>query len=230
MLIFDPLYFLILAPGMLLAIWAQMKVKSAFSKAKRLPVSSRLTGAEAAARILAASGLDQVGIEETEGLLGDHYDPRTKTLRLSRDVYHGRSIAAVGVAAHEAGHALQDQHRYAPLAIRNGIVPMASVGSNLSWILLLIGLFLHSMHFVLAGIVLFSIVVFFQLVNLPVEFNASSRARRVLLATGIVTPAEDPAVGKVLSAAAMTYVAATITAILTLVYYLLRSGLLGGRN
>ncbi len=230
MLFFDPLYFVILAPGILLGLWAQMKVKSAFAKNKRMPVSSRMTGAQAAARILADSNLDHVGIEPAQGLLGDHYDSRTKTLRLSPDVFSGRSIAAVGVAAHEAGHALQDKHRYAPLALRNGIVPMANLGSNLSWIVLIIGMFMHSFNLVLVGIALFSIVVLFQLINLPVEFNASSRARKVLLANGIITPAEAPAVGKVLNAAALTYVAATITAILTLIYFLLRSGLLGGRG
>lgn len=230
MLFFDPLYFLILAPGILLGLWAQMKVKSAFAKTKRMPVSSRITGAEAAARILASNNLSHVGIEPTNGMLGDHYDPRTKTLRLSPDVYNGRSIAAVGVAAHEAGHALQDKQAYAPLALRNSIVPMANFGSNFSFIVLIVGMLMGSLNLVVAGIALFSIVVFFQLINLPVEYNASSRARKVLLANGIITPSEEPAVGKVLNAAALTYVAATITAILTLIYFLLRSGLLGGRR
>ncbi|MCG8408390.1 MAG: zinc metallopeptidase [Phycisphaerales bacterium] len=229
-MIFDPLYLMILAPGILLGLWAQWKVKSAFANTKQMPVSSRLTGAEAAARILANHHLDHVGIEPANGMLGDHYDPRSKTLRLSPDVYNGRSIAAVGVAAHEAGHALQDQQRYAPLALRNGIVPMANVGSNLSWILLIIGMMMGSFQLMIAGVALFSIVVFFQLINLPVEFNASSRARKILVTNGIITPSEEPAVAKVLNAAALTYVAATITAILTLLYFLIRSGLLGGRR
>jgi Zn-dependent membrane protease YugP len=189
-----------------------------------------MTGAEAAHRILQADGLDHVGIEETRGFLGDHYDPRHKVLRLSPDVYHGRSLAAVGIAAHEAGHAIQDRVRYAPLAIRNGIVPLASVGSNLSFIVFIAGLFMNWTGLMLAGIIMFSAVVLFQLINLPVEFNASSRARQVLLTNGIIAADEDRGVGKVLNAAAMTYVAATVTAILTLLYFLMRAGLLGGRR
>lgn len=223
------MYLLFLAPAMLLGGWAQLKVKSAYAKASRMPARRGMTGAEAAARILQANGLNHVGIEPAQGFLGDHYDPRRKVLRLSPDVYNGRSLASVGIAAHEAGHAIQDGCGYAPLAIRNGIVPLASVGTSFAWILFGIGLFM-SKTLVLAGIVLFSVVVLFQLINLPVEYNASSRARDVLLSNGIITEAEEPAVGKVLNAAALTYVAATITAILTLLYFLFRSGLLGGRR
>jgi len=231
MLFFDPVYLLFLAPGMLIAVWAQCKVKSSFAAAKRLRPQSGLSGAEAAKRILHGNDLYDVGIEPTRGgFLGDHYDPRTRTLRLSPEVYEGRTLAAVGIAAHEAGHALQHQARYAPLALRNGIVPMASLGSNLSWILLIAGIFMHLTGLVVAGLLLFSMVVLFQLINLPVEFNASTRARQVLLANGIITQAEEPAVARVLNAAAMTYVAATVTAILQLLYFLLRSGLLGGRR
>ena len=230
MLLFDPAYFLILAPGLLLAAWAQMKVKSAFAKASRVAARSGMTGAEAANRILDANGLHDVGVEPVRGFLGDHYDPRHKVLRLSPDVYHGRSLAAVGVAAHEAGHAIQDGVGYAPLALRNGIVPMASVGSNLALITFFAGWIMGWGGLQIAAIVLFSAVVLFQLVNLPVEFNASSRARAVLVNSGIIAPNEERGVGKVLNAAALTYVAATVTAILTLVYFLMRAGLLGGRD
>jgi len=229
---FDPLYLIMLAPAMLLAGWAQMKVKSAFARARKMPASGRMSGAEAAHRILQAHGLQRVAIEETRGFLGDHYDPRAKVLRLSPDVYHGRSLASMGVAAHEAGHAIQDASGYAPLKLRNGIVPLASVGGNLSMIIFIAGLIFSStaigMGLILGGIVLFSLTVLFQLVNLPVEFDASKRARQVLVANGIVAAHEDAEVGKVLNAAAMTYVAATIGAILTLLYLLMRSGLLGG--
>ncbi|MCG3138494.1 MAG: hypothetical protein HJJLKODD_02359 [Phycisphaerae bacterium] len=227
-MIFDPMYLIVVGPAILLALWAQGMVKSAFGKMSRVAVRSGVTGAQAAAQILQRHGLNHVGIELAQGMLSDHYDPRHKVLRLSPDVYHGRSIAAVGVAAHEAGHALQDDSGYAPLKLRNGIVPLASVGSNLSWVLVMLGLFMSFSGLIWAGIILFSAVVVFQLINLPVEFNASRRAREVLMQTGIVSGQEDAAVGKVLNAAAMTYVAATLTAVLTLIYYLLRAQ--GSRN
>lgn len=234
MFYFDPLYFILLAPAMLLAMWAQFKVKGAFARASEIPASGGMSGAEAARRILWAHGLQRVGIEETQGFLGDHYDPRSKVLRLSPDVYHGRSLASMGVAAHEAGHAIQDATHYGPLKIRNGIVPLASVGGNLSMIIFMVGLFLSATQLgrslLIAGIALFSLTVLFQLVNLPVEFDASRRARQILVANGIVAPTEDREVGRVLNAAALTYVAATIGAVLTLLYLLLRSGLLGGRR
>ena len=229
-MIFDPLYLLILAPAMLLGAWAQWKVKSAYARAQRQPCYSGLTGAQAAARVLEADGLHEVSIEPTRGVLGDHYDPRHRVLRLSPDVYQGRSLAAVGIAAHEAGHALQHATGYAPLALRNGIVPLASVGSTLSWILVIGGFVLHWAGLIYAGIFLFSAVVLFQLINLPVEYNASHRACQVLLAHGIIAGREEAGVRKVLGAAALTYVAATLTAILTLLYFLMRAGLLGGRD
>ncbi len=227
---FDPLYFMIAGPPMLLAMWATFKVKTAFHKAKKIRVSSGMSGAEAAAHILERSGLYHVAIEPTNGFLGDHYDPRKKVLRLSPEVYQGRSIAAVGIAAHEVGHALQDQAAYSPLTLRNAIVPMAGFGSNASFLIFILGMFMQSPFLMVAAIVLFSVVVVFQLVNLPVEFNASSRARVLLVDTGIIRPEEDRAVAKVLNAAAMTYVAGTLTAIATLIYFIIRSGLLGGRD
>jgi len=223
---FDPMYFLILAPAILLASWASIKVKKEMAAASEIVPSSRLTGAEAAARILAANNLHHVRIEPTRGFLGDHYDPRHKVLRLSPEVYSGRSLAAVGVAAHEAGHALQDAGGYMPLKFRNGLVPMASVGGNLSMIIFIVGLVMHSANLILARLVLFGLTVLFQVINLPVEFNASSRAREILVQNGVVTRAELGPISKVLNAAAMTYVAATLMSILMLAYYILRSGLL----
>jgi Zn-dependent membrane protease YugP len=230
MFYFDPMYFLFLAPALLLGMWAQWRVKSAYAKASQLPARSGMTGAEAAYRILETHGLSGVAIEPTHGFLGDHYDPRHKVLRLSPDVYSGRSLASVGIAAHEAGHAIQDRVGYAPLKLRNGIVPLASIGSNLSWVLVIGGMAMQWMGLTLAGIGLFSLVVLFQLINLPVEFDASNRAKDVLVRQGIIAPAEEAGVRRVLSAAALTYVAATLTAILTLVYFLFRAGLLGGRR
>jgi hypothetical protein len=218
---FDPYYLLYMLPAFVLAIWAQTKVKSAFAKGSRYRPASGLSGAEAAQRILESSGLFDVSVERTRGWLGDHYDPRSRTVKLSPDVYDGRTLSALGVAAHEVGHALQQAAAYAPLAIRNNIVPLASVGSNLSFILILIGLFLAPFKFLMGvGIALFTVVVIFQMINLPVEFNASRRARAVLLNNGMITTQEDQVVGRVLNAAAMTYVAATVTAILQLLYYL----------
>jgi uncharacterized protein len=227
---FDPLYLLIIAPAIILAGWAQWKVHSSFNWASQIVPASGATGAEAAAVILRQAGIQGVEIEPAQGFLSDHYDPREKVLRLSPDVYQGRSLAALGVAAHEAGHALQDAHGYPMLALRNGLVPLASLGGNLSWILLLAGFMMQSFNLILLGIVAFSLTVLFQLINLPVEFDASSRAKKLLLSNGLVLQDEAPAVNKVLSAAALTYVAATLMALLQLVYFLFRAGLLGGRS
>lgn len=227
---FDPLYFVMLAPAMLLAGWAQWKVTSAFNRGSQIRSSSGLTGAQAAQRIMEAEGIYNVAIEPVEGMLSDHYDPTHKVLRLSSKVYGSNSIAALGVAAHEAGHAIQDANRYTMLVLRNAIVPIASFGSNASMLLILAGVFLHVAQLILLGVIAFSLGVIFQVVNLPVEFDASRRARNALLMTGLIRPDEDREVGKVLNAAAMTYVAGTITAIATLLYYLIRLGLLGGRS
>lgn len=235
---FDPLYFILLAPGMILAFIASMWVKSAYARASQVPATSGITGAEAAHMIMQAHDIHNVGIEESHGgQLSDHYDPRHKVLRLSPEVYHGRSVAALGIAAHEAGHAIQDHVHYAPLRIRNGIVPLAGIGSNFAFLLIFIGLVMGGMGnligqwLVFGGIGLFSTVVLFQLINLPVEFDASRRARDLLQKAHLVAPgAEAAAMKSVLRAAAMTYVAATLTAILTLLYFLIRSGVLGGRR
>ena len=231
MILLDPFYLLIVGlPAALLAGWASLKVKTAMAHASRIVPSSRMSGAEAAQRILAANNLHHVRIEPTRGFLGDHYDPRHKVLRLTPEVYGGRTLAAVGVAAHEAGHAIQDAHHYGPLKLRNGLVPMAGFGSNFGFALIIGGFIFSAPVLMSVGIALFAITVVFQLVNLPVEFNASSRARSILLDNGIVARSELQPIGRVLNAAAMTYVAATIGAVLTLLYYLWRSGLIGGRH
>lgn len=220
---FDPMYFIILAPALLLGLWAQIRVKSAYHKGQSVPVRSGLTGAEAARRILDRNGLRSVQIELSHGMMSDHYDTRHKVLRLSPDVAHGRTAAALGIAAHEAGHALQDAQRYTPLVIRNGIVPLAQVGSNLSMILFIAGLALSLSPLVWLAVAAFGLTVVFQLVNLPVEYDASRRAKQALAEAGMVSPDEEGAVRSVLSAAALTYVAATLTAVFTLVYFLLRA-------
>jgi Zn-dependent membrane protease YugP len=233
---FDPMYFLLLAPAMLLAMWAQWRVQSAYHEASRIPASSGYSGAETAAALLQTGGAGDVRIEPVEGVLSDHYVPGEKVLRLSPDVYAGRSLAALGIAAHETGHAYQDARRYPLLVVRNAIVPLAGIGSSLSWIIIVAGLVLSSLEpalgrvVVLLGIAAFSLTVVFQLVNLPVEFDASRRARIALVDNGLVTAEEDRVVKRVLDAAALTYVAATLSSILTLLYFLFRLGLLGGRR
>lgn len=222
---FDPRYFIFVGPAILLALWAQWRVKSAYAAGNRVAARSGLSGAETAQRILDSHDIHDVRIEAIKSFLGDHYDPKKKVLRLSPEVYHGRSLSALGIAAHEVGHAIQDAKQYAPLVIRNGLVPMASVGSHVSYLLVFIGLILSyrgaglGQMLAVVGLGLFATVVVFQLINLPVEFNASSRARRILLNQQLVTEQEDRVVAKVLNAAAMTYVAATITAIMTFLYY-----------
>lgn len=227
---FDPYYLLFLAPAMLLALWAQMRVKTAFARASQIRPSSGYTGAQAAAALLESAGLHDVQIVQTQGFLSDHYVPGQHILRLSPDVYSGRSLAALGVAAHETGHALQDAQRYPLLVMRNALVPAASIGSGMSWIIIMIGFMMGSFHLIMAGIAVFSVMVIFQIVNLPVEFDASRRARIALVDSGLVTTDEDREVGKVLNAAALTYVAATISTVMTLLYFLYRSGVLGGRR
>ncbi len=227
-MIFDPMYLLIVGPAMLFSIIAQIWVKSAFSRWSKVGVSTGLSGAEAAERIVSRAGLG-VKVERVNGFLSDHYDPRAKVLRLSSAVYDGRSLASIGVAAHEAGHALQHAQNYLPLQWRTAVVPAASIGSNLAWPLLIIGFIFQSMGLIYVGIVLFSAAVLFQLITLPVEIDASRRALAVVRTEGIVsTEVEAGGARSVLTAAAMTYVAAAATAVLTLVYFLMRAGILGG--
>jgi Zn-dependent membrane protease YugP len=225
--LFDPWYFIVVGPGMLLALWAQWKVKSAYRHAKQVRASSGMTGAQVAAEICRRSGVDGVRVEQVQGTLTDHYDPRNKVLRLSPEVYSGTSLAALGIAAHEAGHALQDGKGYEPLRLRNGLVPLAAIGGKFTFLLIMAGIVVGAMGMVFgkwliwAGVAAFGLTVVFQLVNLPVEFDASARAKRELETMGFVRTEEMGEVKRVLSAAAMTYVAATLTAMLTLVYYLM---------
>jgi len=218
-------YFVWAAPAMLLALWAQWRVRSSFAAASREPAP--LSGAAAARHILDAAGFSEVSIEPVHGELTDHYDPRTKVLRLSDKVYGARSLAAVGIAAHEAGHALQDAENYSMMAIRNAAVGVANLGSGFGMIVFFIGLSLGSKAIALLGLALFSGVVFFQLVNLPVEIDASNRAKAALVNLGIVPAADMPAVNSVLNAAAWTYVAGTLQAVLMLLYY---ASFLGGSS
>ena len=228
MFFFDPLYFLLIAPAILLSVIAQIWVQSAYSKYRNIPNMRGLSGAEAAAYMLQAKGVMDVNIEMTSGFLSDHYDPRDKTLRLSPDVYQGRNIAAIGIACHEAGHALQHAYEYAPLKLRTALVPITMIGTNLAWPLLFIGFIFHAMSLIKLGILFFSGAVLFQLVTLPVEFNASARALAAIRETGLLTMDELSGTRQVLTAAAMTYVAAAVTSIMQLLYFLLRAGLLGG--
>jgi len=225
---FDPLYIIMIAPALLLSIFAQIRVKSSFSKYSKVPTYRGITGERAAREILRAEGIHDVGIELSRGFLSDHYDPRTKTLRLSESVYAGDSLASVGVAAHEVGHAIQHARGYMPLKLRSALVPISSLGSNLAWPLLIIGFIFMAKSLILAGIVFFSLAVLFQLVTLPVEFNASWRALNALPAAGILSDTEVMGARKVLSAAALTYVAAAVSAVLQLLYFLLRAGFFGG--
>jgi Zn-dependent membrane protease YugP len=227
MIYFDFWYLIFLAPAIVLGIYAQWKVMSAYSHASRLRTRAGLTGAETAATILRAADVRGVRIEDTPGQLTDHYDPSAKALRLSPDVFEGNSIASVGIAAHEVGHAIQDDRRYPLLVIRNAIVPLAKFGSTAGIILLILGLVLAMSGLLWIGIAVFSLTVFFQLVNLPVEFDASRRARKMLLSTGMIMEDEEPEVARVLNAAALTYVAATLTSILTLLYYVTRASGMG---
>jgi len=226
----DPVYFIFIAPALLLSLWASFRTKNAFKKYSRVPTASGQSGAEAAARLLASAGLGDVKILRARGMLTDHYNPANRTLNLSEGVYDSRSVAAVGIAAHEAGHAIQHAEHYKPLWIRSLLVPTASIGSNLGYMVMFIGLLMASQNLVLVGALLFSAVLAFQVVTLPVEFDASSRAKLMLTQHGIIAGPERQGVNRVLNAAALTYVAAVVSSLMTLLYFLLRAGLLGGRD
>ncbi len=225
---FDPLYFVFLAPGLLLAGWAAIKVKGNFNRYSRVRAASGMTGAQVAREILRRNNIHGVAVEQSEGMLTDHYDPRTRVVRLSPKVYGQPSVASVAIAAHEVGHAIQHATNYAPLGLRSAAVPLASVGSWAPWILMVLGAWFGMVGLIYLGIVLFCGVIAFQLITLPVEFNASTRARAQLQELGLVSAGDAEGVRRVLSAAAMTYVAAAVTAILTLLYYLFRLGIIGG--
>lgn len=217
----DPVYFMFALPGILIGLWAQMKLSSTYNRYIRQPVSTGLSGAEAAREILDRAGLTNMPVSEVAGHLTDHYDPRKKALFLSSENYRSQSLAAVGVAAHEAGHALQHKSAYKPLHFRMMLVPVTQFASWAWMGLAVLGFALGMTNLITAGIVIFAIMTLFQLVTLPVEFNASSRAKVQLLNLGIVQPHESGAVSKVLNAAALTYVAAMIQAFAQLLYFVM---------
>lgn len=208
---FDYTYFIYILPGLILAFYAQAKISSAYEKYKKIGSSTNLSGAEVAREILDRNGLNYVKINLVDGKLSDHYDPRDKTLNLSRDVYYKNSIASVSIAAHEVGHAIQDSVEYVPLKVRATLVPLANLGTQLSFFLIILGFF-FSVFFIKLGIALFFFAVLFQIVTLPVEFNASNRAK-IELANGIISDEDLRGTKEVLNAAALTYVASTIVAI-----------------
>lgn len=236
MFFIDPLYLLFALPGLVLGLWAQWRVKSTFETFSRQRTFRGMTGAQVAQAILRREGISDVCIEPSRGFLSDHYSPSEKTLRLSPDVYSGRSIAAAGVAAHEVGHAIQHARAYPLLGMRSALVPLVQFASPFAVPIIIVGFFLSGSAAVLGqsitllGLGLFALVVLFQLVTLPVEFDASARALKAIDAGQILDRRELEGARSVLSAAAWTYVAAAVSAVLTLLYFLLRSGLLGGRR
>ncbi len=229
MFYFDPTY-LLLIPGILLALWAQSKVQITYNKYSRVPANSGASAATVARSILDYNGLGDVPVEMVAGHLTDHYDPSAKVLRLSESVYNSASIAAIGVAAHEAGHAIQHQTDYVPLKVRSMLVPVAQIGSNASWFLILLGIIMANQTMAQFGVLLFSAAVLFQLVTLPVEYNASSRALVVLEGGGYLARDEVDGAKKVLNAAALTYLAAALVSILQLLRLIVLTRFYGGND
>ena len=228
---FDPTYLLfVMLPGMALSLFASWRTKSAFKKYSNVPSSTGLTGAQAAQVMLERAGLHDVQIGRASGFLSDHYNPATRSLALSESVHDSTSIAAIGVATHEAGHAIQHARNYAPLWLRSVLVPTANIGSSVGYMVMLFGLILGVGGMFWIGVALFSCVLLFQVVTLPVEFDASARAKELVVANGIISRHEREGVDKVLNAAAMTYVAAAVSTLLTLLYFLMRAGVLGGSD
>lgn len=215
----NPMYFVFALPALLLGLWAQFKVQSAFNKYSRVPNETGMSGEQIARRMLDMSGLYNVQVEMVQGFLSDHYDPGKRVLRLSPDVYRGTTIAAAGVAAHEAGHALQHQDAYLPMQIRSAIVPTVQIGSWLGPIIFIVGFFLQWTQLAWAGVILFGATAVFAIITLPVEFNATNRAKAWLTDTGFIHPNERSGINAVLDAAALTYVAAAVQAISTVLYY-----------
>lgn len=224
--LFDPLYFIILAPGLLLSFYATWRTKSTFKKYSQVESQKRMTGAQAATFMLERNGIRNVKIEHSDGWLSDHYDPREKTLRLSNEVYSSNSLSAIGVACHEAGHAMQDAQNYGMLSLRSSLVPATNFGSMFSYIFFMVGFIIQPFFYV--GIAIFTVSVVFSLVTLPVEWDASRRAKIGMDEAGMLSPDETRHASKVLNAAFLTYLAAAVTSLLTLLYFLIRSGLLGG--
>ncbi len=239
MFYFDPLYLVVIVVTLAFSGLATMRVKSAFHRYSRVGSASGRTGAEVAQLILERNGIRDVTVEPVgrrfslmggDGILSDHYDPLKKVVRLSEGVYSSRSIAAQAIAAHEVGHAIQHATAYAPLQVRNAIVPLANFGSQFSYVFIFLGFIIHTFALVKLGVILFGAAVIFQLITLPVEFDASARAKRLLNEYALVSPPDQHGVSAVLNAAAWTYVAAAAAALLNLLYLLLRTGFLGGSD
>ncbi|VGO18054.1 zinc metallopeptidase [Pontiella sulfatireligans] len=227
---FDPMYLIFMIPALILAGIASAKTKGTFKKYSKVAASSHLTGAQAARRMLDLNGLNDVKIHRVRGFLSDHYNPMNRTLNLSPDVHDSQSLSSIGVACHEAGHALQHATGYVPLKFRSAMVPVTQFSSYGAYIFILLGMFMHSIVMAKFGVALFAVGFVFALVTLPVEWDASARAKRQMVTDGIVQPAEAQDAGKVLDAAFLTYVAAAVSSLLTLLYYLMRLGLLGGSD
>ncbi len=231
MYFFDLDYILmVLLPGMLISGLASWRMKAAFNRYSKVGSRRGMTGAQAAQLLLDRAGINDVNVVPTRGYLSDHYNPSSRQLALSEGVFSSNSIAAIGVACHEAGHAIQHARHYAPLWARSALVPAAGIGSGIGYMVMIAGLFLRHPGVVGIGAILFSLVLLFQIVTLPVEFDATARAKRLVVEAGIVDADERVGIDRVLNAAALTYVAAVITTLLTLLYFLMRSGLLGNRN
>lgn len=227
----DPYYIIFMAPAFILMMVVQWYVNSAYQKWSKVPALSRLSGAQAAERLINTGGLYDVRVEGVSGKLTDHYDPRDKVLHLSQGVYQGQSVAAIAVAAHELGHAMQDKEGYLPLRFRAALVPAVNVGSYLGWILIILGLVIGMTQLAWLGVFVFAGGALFAFATLPVELNASARAKRLLVETGLIRgPDEQRGVNHVLNAAALTYVAALVTAILQLLYYVMLVMGMGGRR
>lgn len=228
---YDFNYWIFMIPAIILMMIAQYYVSSTYRKWSKVGNRSRLTGAEAAQRLIQAGRLYDVRVEGVSGNLSDHYDPRQKVLRLSQGVYQNRSVAAVAIAAHELGHAMQDNEQYFPLKIRSALVPAVNIGSTLGWILILVGIFLQMTGLAWLGVIIFAGGALFALVTLPVELNASARAKQLLVQTGIIVGREEQeGVNKVLNAAAFTYIAALLTSVMQLFYFVSLVGGMGGRR
>ena len=224
--LFDPRLMIYMLPALILAGIASLLVKTTFNRYSRVRCYSGMTGAQAAERMLRTNGVFDVTVEETGGFLSDHYDPTKKVLRLSPDVYRSNSLSAVGVACHEAGHALQHASQYVPLVLRTALVPVTSISSSLAFYVIAAGFMFRPL--LLVGCAMFAVAFLFSLVTLPVEWDASARAKQHLVTSGIVSPGQEVEAGRVLNAAFLTYLAAAVSSLITLLYYLARAGLIGG--
>ena len=226
MMYFDPLYLVFLLPGLILAGIASLLVKTTFNRYSKVRAYSGLTGAQAAERMMRSNGIFDVKVEETQGFLSDHYDPAHKVLRLSPGVYESNSLSAIGVACHEAGHALQHANQYVPLVVRTVLVPVTNFSSMFAFYVVAAGFMFRPLLYV--GCALFAVAFLFALVTLPVEWDATARAKQHMVMSGIVSPDQESAAGSVLNAAFLTYLAAAVSSLMTLLYYLLRAGIIGG--